>query len=186
VRHLEAKRRENVQDSDAANSPEAIADLPPVRGRWPGSCFVCSEGHPHGLGLRFHHTQDGVACDCTVSDSFCGFDGMVHGGIISTLMDEAAAYALFARHGKLGVTRDMSTRFLKPVPTGAKLRVVGRVASFAPPGAEVTMAIYDAAGELLAEGRSSWSFPRLSRIASLAGVREEVLQSFLDDCQLVE
>jgi uncharacterized protein (TIGR00369 family) len=174
-----------VSASDDEKNPEITLNLPPVRGRWPGSCFVCSEGHPHGLELRFHHTEDGVVCFCTISDSFCGFDGMVHGGIISTLMDEAAAYALFARHGKLGVTREMSTRFLKPVPTGTRLRVVGRVLSFAPSGAEVAMAIYNAADELLAEGRSSWSFPRLSRIAALAGVQEEVLQKFLDDCQLV-
>jgi uncharacterized protein (TIGR00369 family) len=174
-----------VQASDTEKNQEANPDHPPVLGRWPGSCFVCSEGHPHGLGLRFQHTEDGVVCFCTIPDSFCGFDGMVHGGIISTLMDEAAAYALFARHGKLGVTREMSTRFLKPVATKTELRVVGRVLSFAPPGAEVAMAIYDAAGELLAEGRSSWSFPRLSRIAALAGVQEDVLQSFLDDCQRV-
>jgi uncharacterized protein (TIGR00369 family) len=175
-----------VKESDDKKNRESTPNLPPVRGRWPGSCFVCSEGHPHGLGLRFHHTEDGVVCFCTIPHSYCGFDGMVHGGIISTLMDEAAAYALFARHGKLGVTRDMSTRFLKPVSTGAELRVEGRVVSFAPLSAEVTTAIYDAAGVCLADGRSSWSFPRLSRIAALAGVREEVLQTFLDECQLVE
>lgn len=160
--------------------------LPPVRGRWPGSCFVCSEGHPHGLNLRFHHTDDGVAALCTVPHSYCGFDGMVHGGIISALMDEAAAYALFARHGRLGVTRELTTRFVKPVATGSPLRVEGRIVSFAPPEAEVAMTIHDAAGQLLAEGRSFWSFPRLSRIASLAGVKEEVLQAFLDDCQLTD
>jgi uncharacterized membrane protein affecting hemolysin expression len=48
------------------------------------------------------------------------------------------------------------------------------------------MSIYDADGELLAEAKSSWSFPRLSRIAALAGVEEGVLQNFLDDCQRVE
>lgn len=165
---------------------ESDRNLPLVAGRWPGTCFVCSEGHPHGLGLRFHHTADGVVCFCTVPASFCGFDGMVHGGIISTLMDETAAYALFARHGKLGVTREMSTRFLKPVPVGAELRVEGKVESFALPNAEVSMAIYNAAGERLAEGSSSWSFPRLSRIAALAGVKEEILQEFLNDCQKME
>jgi uncharacterized protein (TIGR00369 family) len=174
-----------MKTPDNANGPKSAAHLQPVMARWPGSCFVCSEGHPHGLGLRFHHTEDGVVCFCTVPDSFCGFDGMVHGGIISTLMDEAAAYALFARHGKLGVTSEMSTRFLKPVLTGTELRVEGRVVTFAPSGAEVAMAIYDAAGVCLAEARSSWAFPRLSRIAALAGVREEVLQAFLDACQRV-
>ncbi|GFO58847.1 hypothetical protein GMST_11720 [Geomonas silvestris] len=171
---------------DAPLTKDAIAALPPVLGRWPGTCFVCSPGHPHGLGLRFHHTEDGVVCTTAISAHYCGFDGMVHGGIISTLMDETAAYALFARYGKLGVTRELTTRFLKPVPTGAELTVQGRVASYTPPTAEVTMAIYDQSGEVLAEAKSSWSFPRLSRIAALAGVKEEVLQQFLDDCQRMD
>ncbi|TSK08152.1 MAG: PaaI family thioesterase [Geobacter sp.] len=161
----------------------SVLNLPKVQGRWPGSCFVCSEGHPHGLGLRFHHTTDGVACVTSIPATYCGFDGMVHGGIISALMDEAAAYALFARHGKLGVTRDITVRFLKPVPTGTDIRVVGEIVSFDPPQAEVAMAIYDAEGQRLAEGRTNWSFPRLSRIAALAGVEEGVLQDFLDDCR---
>lgn len=161
----------------------SVLNLPKVQGRWPGSCFVCSEGHPHGLGLRFHHTTDGVACVTRIPATYCGFDGMVHGGIISALLDEAAAYALFARHGKLGVTRDITVRFLKPVPTGTEIRVVGEILSYDPPQAEVAMAIYDAEGQRLAEGRTNWSFPRLSRIAALAGVEEEVLQDFLDDCR---
>lgn len=184
--HPLGRKAQTMNSSDDTGNRTPGRSLSPVRGRWPGSCFVCSEGHPHGLGLRFHHTDDGVVCFCTVPDSYCGFDGMVHGGIISALMDEAAAYALFARHGRLGVTRDMSTRFLKPVLTGVELRVEGHVVSMAPPNAEVAMAIYDGAGVCLAEARSTWAFPRLARIASLAGVREEVLQAFLDECRRVE
>lgn len=161
-------------------------DLPRVKGRWPGTCFVCSEGHPHGLGLSFHHTTEGVVCFCSIPASYCGFDGMVHGGIISAVMDEAAAYALFTRYGKLGVTREMTTRFLKPVLTDTELRVEGRVEMVSATGAEVAMTIHDAGGTCLAEGRSSWAFSRLSRIATLAGVDEKILQQFLDDCQRIE
>lgn len=168
-----------MKDKNASN-------LSPVRGTWPGSCFVCSEGHPHGLHLRFHHTEEGVVCFCKVPDSYCGFNGMAHGGIITALMDEAAAYALFTRRGKLGVTREMTTRFLKPVMTNAELRVEARIVTFEPPAAEVAMAIYDADDACLAEGRSTWAFPRLSRIATLAGVEENVLQNFLDECQKKE
>lgn len=152
-----------------------VADLPPVRGRWPGSCFVCSEGHPHGLQLRFRHTETGVVSVCRVPGSYCGFDDMVHGGIISALMDEAAAYALFARHGKLGVTREIAVRFLKPVPTETDIRVEARIDTFAPTEATVSMAIRAADGSCLAEARSSWAFPRLARIAALAGTDERVL-----------
>lgn len=163
-----------------------MIDLPRVQGRWPGTCFVCSEGHPHGLGLRFHHTGEGVVCFCSIPDSYCGFDGMVHGGIISAVMDEAAAYALFARHGQLGVTREMTTKFLKPVLTNTPIRVEGRIQKFAPGGAEVDMSIHDGDGTCLAEATSSWAFPRISRIAALAGVPEEVLRHFLEDCQQVD
>lgn len=164
---------------------EGIGDLPPVRGRWPGNCFVCSEGHPHGLQIRFHHTESGVVSLCRVPGSYCGFDGMVHGGIISALMDEAAAYALFARHGKLGVTREMTVRFLKPVHTDSDIRVEARIVSFTPAAADVAMSIHAPDGTCLAEAESRWAFPRLSRIATLAGVDEGVLQQFLDDCQRI-
>jgi len=165
---------------------ELMQNLPEVRGRWPGSCFACSAGHPHGLHLRFRHTGEGVATSCTVPDTYCGFDGMVHGGIITTLMDEAAAWALFARHGKLGVTREMTTRFLKPVPTGAELRVEARVVTCDPVSATVAATVHDGEGVCLAEGTSIWSFPRLSRIAALAGVEQDTLQRFLEECRRTE
>lgn len=164
-------------------SPEQLSLLPEVRGRWPGSCFGCSAGHPHGLHLRFRHTETGVVSLCTVPEEFCSFDGMVHGGIITTLLDEAAAWALMARHGQLGVTRELTTRFLKPVPTGAALQLEARIVSFEPPAATVETSIYDAGGVVVAEGTSSWAFPRLERIAALAGIAEETLKRFLDDCQ---
>ena len=49
-------------------------------------------------------------------------------------------------------------------------------------GAVVTAVIRNAQGDMLAEGESSWSFPRLGRIAGMAGVQEEVLQRFLQNC----
>ena len=162
---------------------EQFLQLPEVRGRWPGSCFGCSAGHPHGLRLRFRHTETGVVSLCTVPEEFCSFAGMVHGGIITTLLDEAAAWALMARHGRLGVTRELTSRFLKPVPTGTALQVEARIVAFEPPAATVETSIYDAAGVVLAEGASSWAFPRLERIAALVGIAEEALQCFLDDCQ---
>ena len=96
-----------------------------VAGRWPGNCFACS--NPSGLNLRFFHAEDGVVTDYVVPDNFCGFDGMVHGGFISMILDETCCWALFARYGRLGVTRQLTVRFLLPVPTGEPLQVEGRV-----------------------------------------------------------
>nr|WP_279342406.1 PaaI family thioesterase [Geotalea sp. SG265] len=162
---------------------ESFENLPEVTAQWPGSCFACSADHPHGLHLRFRRTSDGVASLCSVTEQFCGFDGMAHGGIITTLLDEASAWALMARHGKLGVTREMTVRFLKPVRTGQDLVVQARITFFDNKAALVEGTVQDLDGEVLAESSCSWAFPRLSRIAGLAGVEEARLQSFLDDCR---
>lgn len=172
--------------SDEPKKPVSLQDLPPVRSRWIGHCFGCGQANPQSLDLRFHHTADGVVCDCTIPVQYTGFEGLVHGGIISTLLDEAAAYALFTRHGKLGVTRELVTRFIKPVYVGTMLRVEAKIVTFNPPDAEVAMAIYDQAGVCLTEGRSTWFFPRLAKVAAMSGLQEETLQKFLDDCQKMD
>ncbi|RII27732.1 MAG: PaaI family thioesterase [Geobacter sp.] len=153
-----------------------------IQGHWPGSCFGCSSSNHQGLHLRFFHTKEGCTTSCTIPDTYCGFEGLVHGGIIATLLDEAAGWSLFARIGRLGVTREMTTRYLKPVPTNTELRVEGTILSHDERSAVVRSTIHSIDGTLLAEGDSSWAFPRLGRIASLANVPEGTLQQFLDDC----
>lgn len=153
-----------------------------IKGIWPGSCFGCSGTNRHGLQLRFLHTDSGSLTRISVTDSFCGFDGLVHGGIIATLLDEAAAWALFGHLGRFGLTREMITRYLKPIPTSRKLVLTGDVISHDERNASVTSSIRDESGTLLAEGESTWAFPKLSRIATLTGIEEVVLRQFLNDC----
>lgn len=149
-------------------------------GRWPGSCFACSS--PSGLQLRFWHTLEGVETRCSVPRSYCGFDGLVHGGIIATMLDEASCWVLFAKLGRLGVTQKMTTGFLKPVPIENELVITATISRHDKRTALVKASISDSDGQLLAEGESFWAFPRLSRIATLADTDETILQTFLDGC----
>jgi uncharacterized protein (TIGR00369 family) len=151
-------------------------------GEWPGGCFGCSPVNSHGLKLRFRRAELGCATRCIVPDRLCGFDGLVHGGIIATLLDEAAAWACIAQLGRLGLTREMTTRYLKPVPTNAEILLEGRIISHDSRNAVIRSSIHSADGELLAEAESSWAFARLSRIASVAGVEEKILRQFLESC----
>jgi acyl-CoA thioesterase FadM len=147
---------------------------------WPGSCFACS--NPAGLQLKFWHAPEGVETKCEVSAAYCGFDVVVHGGIIATILDEAPCWAIFAKLGRLGVTQKMTSQYHRPVQTETEFSVNARVSSHDARHALVRAEISDAEGTVLAESESSWVFPRLSRIASLAGADEKMLQSFLNDC----
>ena len=164
-------------------APPLHSDYPEIAGRWPGACFGCSDSNPYELRLRFRQTEYGCVTNCTIAQTYCGFDGLVHGGIIATLLDEAAAWAVIARLGRLGVTREMTTRYLNPVPTATELVVSGTITSHDERGAVVHSFIRAADGTLLAEAESAWAFPRLSRIANLAGVEEVHLQQFIDSCR---
>lgn len=151
-------------------------------GRWPGACFACV--NPSGLQLRFCHSPQGVEARCAVPATYCGFDGLVHGGIISTILDEASCWVVFARIGKLGVTQKIAVTFVKPVKIASELVVAAEIVTDEPRSCLVRATISDADGVLLAESESSWAFPRLARIAALAGVEEAMLETFLETCRL--
>ncbi|MFC1962064.1 PaaI family thioesterase, partial [Chloroflexota bacterium] len=56
-----------------------------------GLCFGCGQNNPIGLKLKFKKDGDGVRTEFTPGESYQGWPGMVHGGIIGCLLDEAMA-----------------------------------------------------------------------------------------------
>ncbi len=91
-------------------------------------CFVCGLHNQGGLQLKFRLDKDGrsLSADFTPVNTWQGYKGMVHGGIISTVLDEAMtklAYSL----GMNAVTGKLTVRFKKPLLVGEKVKVTGRV-----------------------------------------------------------
>jgi len=94
-------------------------------------CFACGRHNPDGLRLRFEYPEPGRCRAEFVPDrKFQGWQGILHGGIISTLLDEGFAHAVGGpdRGGGTGaVTAEMTIRFKKPARIGQKLILEGRV-----------------------------------------------------------
>ena len=92
------------------------------------SCFVCGPENPGGLQARFDTdpaTRRSV-CRLTIPAGFQGWREVVHGGVISALLDEAAIYAC-RRPGESVVTAELTVRFRKPVPVGREVEVSAEV-----------------------------------------------------------
>jgi acyl-coenzyme A thioesterase PaaI-like protein len=91
-------------------------------------CFGCGRLNPSGLHLHFYPLEsgDGVWAPFTPAREQEGYMGMVHGGIISTLLDEAMAWSLY-RQNIWAVTGRMSLAFKQPVEVGVETRVIGRL-----------------------------------------------------------
>jgi uncharacterized protein (TIGR00369 family) len=85
-------------------------------------CFACGKGNGGGLGLQFTVCGQGVCADFMCSCEHCGYEGMLHGGVISTLLDAAMTHCLFA-DGIVAVTAEITVKFRRPVQVGAPVSV---------------------------------------------------------------
>src|SRR4030065_855841 len=93
-----------------------------------GNCFVCGENNPNGLRLSFEIDKEKQTLKTTfiASPTFQGWDGIIHGGIISTLLDEAMAKLIYEL-GYQAVTASLEIKFKKPAPILEPLHVYGEI-----------------------------------------------------------
>jgi uncharacterized protein (TIGR00369 family) len=95
---------------------------------WPHpNCFVCSEVNKQGLQLEFTPSEDGgVSSSFCCKPSFEGYPGVLHGGIVSSIVDGAMTNCLFA-HDVVAVTAELNVRFRSPVATGRMTSVRAKI-----------------------------------------------------------
>ena len=87
---------------------EGLVELP---NNWLGKCFGCSPKNPDGLHMKVLMTKDRCISYINVPEKFCGFDGIVHGGIIATILDEIAAWTLIVHIKKLCITQEAQIKY---------------------------------------------------------------------------
>jgi acyl-coenzyme A thioesterase PaaI-like protein len=87
-------------------------------------CFACGQKNPAGLKLIF--TWDGkvARAEFTPSKLHQGWPGVMHGGIIGCILDEAMSYAALFE-GANTLTAKMETKFRRPVKVGETLIIAG-------------------------------------------------------------
>ena len=95
-------------------------------------CFVCGLSNPIGLKIVFHedHEKAQVRAELTVPDTYRSYPGVVHGGIVATILDETSGRALIVHSGDINdffVTAKMEVRYRQAVPTNTPLVAVGWV-----------------------------------------------------------
>ncbi len=120
------------------------------------SCFVCGLSNPIGLGLRFKNQGPGeVTAEYTVPESYQGYPGVVHGGIVAAMLDEVCARAFMVDNpNRFMFTARLEIRYRKNVPIAQPLRMVGRAAKDKGRSATATASLYGPDGALLAEAEA--------------------------------
>jgi acyl-coenzyme A thioesterase PaaI-like protein len=91
-------------------------------------CFGCGRLNPWGLKLSFYEGPDGSGlwAPWTPAREHEGYDGIVHGGIITTVLDEVMAWTAYRRR-IWAVTGKITVSFRRPVEIGVPTRASGRI-----------------------------------------------------------
>jgi uncharacterized protein (TIGR00369 family) len=117
-------------------------------------CFVCGLENEHGLHLRFYETAEGeVTVKTVVPEYFQGYPGVVHGGIVASLVDEALGRVHMgsADNPRFMYTAKLSVQYRKPVPTGQPIRIVAQAVNSKRRSATSVARVFGPDDELLAE-----------------------------------
>jgi len=86
-------------------------------------CFGCGRENEAGLRLDFEILEDGrLRTRFVPRDIHGGWEGVFHGGLMATLLDEAMLAYLYL-HGVDAATAELSVRYREPAPLGGELVV---------------------------------------------------------------
>src|SRR5690348_14148107 len=89
-------------------------------------CFVCGARNLSGLRLTFRREGEQVVAEFLPGEAFEGFPGVVHGGILASLLDETLARtAAFSQQWVM--TGRLEIRYRRPALIGQLLRITGQV-----------------------------------------------------------
>ena len=93
-------------------------------------CFGCGELNEEGLQLRFTPDSDGVVrTTFAVPPRYQSWAGVIHGGVVALLLDEAVGWAAW-HAGRPGVTGRLDVRYRQPLRVGEEVAICGKVEQF--------------------------------------------------------
>lgn len=107
-------------------------------------CLVCGVDNPLGLNCNFYEMEDETLVGLVkAKDIHQSYPGRVHGGVSAALLDECIGRALSIFEEEMwGVTVELTTRYLLPVPYDTDLIVTGKIT-------RNTKRIFEGEGEII-------------------------------------
>jgi len=156
--------------------PTMMKEIPNLDGQ---TCFGCGAANSHGLKMTFSTDGRRVYSRVRVPEVMTGWDQAVHGGILSTIIDEIMGWTVIHLVKKIGVTRSMTVDFLKPVVALEQLSVVGSVIEIGSKRSLlISGEIYNSADVLCVRGKGEFSAMQPASAVRLGIISAEYREQF--------
>ncbi len=116
-------------------------------------CFGCCPDNPFGLHMDFFEDGDSVLCFWKPLEMYQGWVGVLHGGIISTLIDETAGWVVSRKLQAAGMTSRLSVAYHKPLKSSeTQITIRAKIAEQRHNIATIHVTVENAHGVVCAEG----------------------------------
>ncbi len=129
-------------------------------------CFVCGDKNPIGLAVKFYEKDGGAAAEFFPKEVLEGYKGLLHGGIISSLLDEVMIKAVLAKDVYC-VTAELFVRYRKPVAIVDKLTLFGNIEKENDRSYNTKGWAKNQKGEVVAEAEGKYFIPKPEEIEKL-------------------
>ncbi|NWG02923.1 MAG: PaaI family thioesterase [Syntrophaceae bacterium] len=91
------------------------------------NCFACGSNNGIGLGLKFYKKEGGTVFGNFYADpKYEGYSGVIHGGIIATLLDSVMTHCLLMENIP-AFTGRLLIKYSAPIRTGRIVRLEARI-----------------------------------------------------------
>lgn len=147
-------------------------------------CFICGMDNREGLRAQFYTMEDGsVLTPFMYRTEHQSFPQRVHGGLVSTMLDEMGLRAMWAKNSEndFGVTISLSVKFRKPVPYNEPLIGRGIVTRDSAKFITINSELFDRGGILLANAEVKYIRLLPDQIAKDVDPHEEMCYHIADD-----
>ncbi len=93
---------------------------------FPG-CFVCGRDNQRGIRLPLWQEEGEIRGEFFPEKELCGFFGVIHGGIITAVLDEILWWTTAIEKREAVVTKSITVKFILPVRLKRSYSLTGKV-----------------------------------------------------------
>ena len=145
-------------------------------------CFGCGLENHSGLHMTFETNGEQIRSKITVPPQFRGWSKLVHGGVLSTILDETMSWAAIFLTKRFILTKQMTIKFHRPVYVGTSLCCVGYIVEkFSERKAIVKGELLDDHGKLCVSSEGEFVLYTKEQFARLEIIPVEDLQGMADN-----
>jgi len=150
-------------------------------------CFACGTNNPIGLKMEFHSDGETVFSWLTVSPRLCGWRNIIHGGIITTILDEAMSWTAHHLIKKLILTKTIRVQFLHPLYVEKKIRVESYVTQITREReAELTALIINEKGHKCAQAVGTFALLKPKTARRMGVIDETIIRNFEQHIEMTD